>query len=84
MKTFSIIFENEEILLVNKEGGVSVQGGAGIAHPLDAELSIQLGYKIFLVHRLDKETSGILVVAKNARIRRQPWEDPEYPGERRR
>lgn len=66
MKTFSIIFENEEILLVNKEGGVSVQGGAGIAHPLDAELSIQLGYKIFLVHRLDKETSGILVVAKNA------------------
>lgn len=66
MKTFSIIFENEEILLVNKEAGVSVQGGAGIAHPLDAELSLQLGYKIFLVHRLDKETSGILVVAKNA------------------
>lgn len=66
MKTFSIIFENDEILLVNKEAGVSVQGGAGIAHPLDAELSIQLGYKIFLVHRLDKETSGILVVAKNA------------------
>ena len=66
MKTFSIIFENEEILLVNKEVGVSVQGGAGIAHPLDAELSLQLGYKIFLVHRLDKETSGILVVAKNA------------------
>ncbi|WP_296091640.1 RluA family pseudouridine synthase [uncultured Treponema sp.] len=66
MKTFSIIFENEEILLVNKEAGVSVQGGTGIAHPLDAELSLQLGYKIFLVHRLDKETSGILVVAKNA------------------
>lgn len=66
MKTFSIIFENEEILLVNKEAGVSVQGGAGIAYPLDAELSLQLGYKIFLVHRLDKETSGILVVAKNA------------------
>lgn len=66
MKTFSIIFENEEILLVNKEPGVSVQGGAGILHPLDAELSAQTGYKIFLVHRLDKETSGILVVAKNA------------------
>ena len=66
MKTFSIIFENDEILLVNKEAGVSVQGGSGIAHPLDEELSIQLGYKIFLVHRLDKETSGILVVAKNA------------------
>ncbi len=44
MKTFSIIFENDEILLVNKEAGVSVQGGSGIAHPLDEELSIQLGY----------------------------------------
>ncbi|MGN0730119.1 RluA family pseudouridine synthase [Treponema sp.] len=66
MKRFSIIFENEEILLVDKPAGVPVQGGAGISHSLDAELPLQLGYKVFLVHRLDKETSGILAVAKNA------------------
>ena len=65
MKDVSIIFENDDILLINKESGVSVQGGVGIAHPLDEELPKQLGYKIHLVHRLDKETAGILIVAKN-------------------
>lgn len=66
MKNIQIVFENEEILLINKEAGVSVQGGAGIVHPLDEELSRQLGYRIFLVHRLDRETSGLMVVAKSA------------------
>lgn len=66
MKNIQIVYENEEILLINKEAGMSVQGGAGIAHPLDEELSRQLGYKVFLVHRLDKETSGLMVVAKSA------------------
>ena len=65
MKTTEIIYENDEILLINKEAGVSVQGGAGIAHPLDEELSRQTGYKVYLVHRLDKETSGLMVVAKS-------------------
>ena len=65
MKAISIIFQNQEILLVNKPCGVSVQGGKGISHPLDEELSKQLGYRIHLVHRLDKETEGILIVAKN-------------------
>lgn len=65
MTPFSILFENSEILLVNKPNGVSVQGGKGIFHPLDEELSKQLGYRIHLVHRLDKDTAGILIVAKN-------------------
>ncbi len=66
MTPFSIIFENDELLLINKPAGVSVQGGANIFHPLDEELSKQLGYKIHLVHRLDRETSGILLVAKDS------------------
>lgn len=66
MSPLSLLFENDEILLVNKPAGVSVQGGAGIVHPLDDELSAQLGYRVHLVHRLDKETSGILLVAKSA------------------
>ncbi|MBP5753535.1 MAG: RluA family pseudouridine synthase [Treponema sp.] len=65
MTPFSILFENSEILLVIKPTGVSVQGGKGIFHPLDEELSKQLGYRIHLVHRLDKDTAGILIVAKN-------------------
>lgn len=49
MNKISILYEDDEILLVNKEYGVSVQGGAGIAHPLDEELSNQLGY-LSLIH----------------------------------
>jgi 23S rRNA pseudouridine955/2504/2580 synthase len=64
MISFPIVYENNEILLINKASGVAVQGGEGIAHPLDEELSKQVGYKIYLVHRLDKETAGLLVVAK--------------------
>lgn len=66
MKKTQIVYENQEILVINKEAGVSVQGGEKIAHPLDEELSRQLGYKVYLVHRLDKETSGLMVVAKSA------------------
>ena len=60
-----IIYENDEILIINKPAGLAVQGGQGVAHSVDCDFSEQLGYKIFLVHRLDKDTSGLMVVAKN-------------------
>lgn len=65
MQKTEILFENNEILVINKMYGLSVQGGVGITHSLDQDLSKELGYKIYLVHRLDKETSGLLIVAKN-------------------
>lgn len=65
MQKTEILFENNEILVINKIYGLSVQGGVGITHSLDQDLSKELGYKIYLVHRLDKETSGLLIVAKN-------------------
>lgn len=65
MQKTEILFENSEILVINKIYGLSVQGGSGVSHSLDQDLSKELGYKIYLVHRLDKETSGLLLVAKN-------------------
>ena len=65
MKKIDVLFENEEILVINKPAGVAVQGGAGVKHPLDKELPLQLGYPVYLVHRLDMDTSGIMIVAKN-------------------
>ena len=62
---FDIVYENEEILIINKKAGISVQGGKDVAHPLDKELPLQTGYPVYLVHRLDKETSGLLIVAKS-------------------
>ncbi|MCI1208602.1 MAG: RNA pseudouridine synthase [Treponema sp.] len=64
MKNIPVLYENEEILVVNKAAGIPVQGGVSIKHPLDRELSVQQGYKVYLVHRLDRDTAGILVVAK--------------------
>ena len=66
MKNCPIIYENEEIIIINKAAGIAVQGGEGVAHPLDEELSQACGYRVHLVHRLDKETSGLLIVAKSA------------------
>ena len=65
MKEIPILFEDDEIFVINKPAGVAVQGGEGIAHPLDEEFSKQVGFKVHLVHRLDKETCGLMVVAKN-------------------
>lgn len=65
MTKIEIIYQNEQILIINKPYGMSVQGGVGIKYSLDEELAKQLGYKVYLVHRLDKETSGLMVVAKN-------------------
>ncbi len=61
-----IVYENSEILVINKPSGLAVQGGENITHSLDKDLSEQLGYKIYLVHRLDKDTEGLMVVAKNS------------------
>lgn len=66
MKEIPIIYENNEILIVNKKAGLAVQGGEGVKNPLDSLLCEQLGGKVYPVHRLDKETSGLLVVAKTS------------------
>ncbi|MDE6067559.1 MAG: RluA family pseudouridine synthase, partial [Treponemataceae bacterium] len=56
-----IIYEDSEIFVINKRQGLAVQGGARISHSVDSDLAAQVGQKIYLVHRLDKETSGLLV-----------------------
>lgn len=66
MQKIEIVFENDEIFVINKAAGVSVQGGEGVSHPLDEELSKQAGFKVHLVHRLDKETCGLMIAAKTA------------------
>ncbi len=65
MNEIPVLYENDEIFVINKPAGLAVQGGEHIAHPLDETFSKQVGYKIYLVHRLDKETNGLMIVAKN-------------------
>lgn len=63
-----IIHNDDDIVVFNKPAGLAVQGGTGIRKSIDKMAAALFPYdKVSLVHRLDKETSGVLVVAKNQR-----------------
>ena len=62
----TLIKENENWIIFNKPNKIAVQGGTGQNKNIDELLrSISNDYQFKLVHRLDKDTSGILVIAKN-------------------
>ena len=61
----AIIFENDDILAINKPYGLSVQGGTGVKHCLEDYFHILSDKKLRIVHRIDKDTSGILLLTKN-------------------
>jgi len=56
------IFEDENIIVINKPSGLATQGGSGIDISVDDFINLK-NYQ--LVHRLDKDTSGLLLIAKN-------------------
>lgn len=61
-----IIHSDNDIVVFNKPAGLAVQGGTGIKKSIDKMAAALFPYhKVSLVHRLDRETSGLLVVAKN-------------------
>ena len=62
----SIIFDDDDFLVINKPEGISVHGGSGQKFSLiDVVRSIYSSNDIDLCHRLDKETSGCIVLSKN-------------------
>lgn len=63
-----IIHNDDDIVVFNKLAGLAVQGGSGIRKSVDKMAAALFPYdKVSLVHRIDRETSGLLVVAKNQR-----------------
>lgn len=58
-----LIFENEDFLVLNKKQGLAVQLGSKVNFCVETILKNVIE-KYFLVHRLDKDTSGVLLVAK--------------------
>ena len=60
----SILYENENFIILNKWSSIATQGGTKIKESIDQIIKhISSEYK--LVHRLDKETSGLLIISKN-------------------
>ena len=61
----TIIYNDDDIVVFNKPAGLAVQGGTGIRKSIDKMAAALFPYdKISLVHRLDRDTSGLLLVAK--------------------
>jgi 23S rRNA pseudouridine955/2504/2580 synthase len=62
-----VLYRDDHVVVLNKPSGLASQGGPGISRHLDAMLDgLRFGseYRPRLVHRLDRETSGVLVVAR--------------------
>lgn len=62
-----ILHQDPQVIVLNKPAGLAVQGGSGVVRHVDAMLEAftdRHGRKPRLVHRLDRETAGVLVVAR--------------------
>ena len=65
----SILYEDDNFLIMDKWSGIAAQGGTNISISIDTIIkNISENYN--LVHRLDKETSGLMIIAKNLRYTR--------------
>jgi 23S rRNA pseudouridine955/2504/2580 synthase len=61
----SMLFEDERLLVINKPTGLAVHGGSGLSYGLIESLrQLRPGHELELVHRLDRETSGCLIISK--------------------
>lgn len=63
---FPIIYEDDALLVINKPSGVAVHGGSGVSFGVIEQMRRARPQAKFLelVHRLDRETSGVLLLAK--------------------
>jgi 23S rRNA pseudouridine955/2504/2580 synthase len=65
VKELEILYEDNSIIIINKPAGLAVQGGKEVKTSLDKILAEIRTPPPLLVHRLDKDTSGVLLAAKN-------------------
>jgi 23S rRNA pseudouridine955/2504/2580 synthase len=64
-----VLHKDDQVIILDKPAGMAVQGGTGVRRHLDAMLDALRfgGERPRLVHRLDKDTSGVMVLARTAR-----------------
>ena len=65
-REFEVLLEDDQLLAIDKPAGVAVHGGSGVSFGVIEQLrrARPLARYLELVHRLDKETSGVLLLAK--------------------
>ena len=68
-----VVYEDQELLVLNKPSGLAVHGGSGLSYGLIEalrQLRPETRY-LELVHRLDRDTSGLILIAKRAPVLRE-------------
>lgn len=70
--TSLILYEDADVIALNKPHGLAVQGGTGTVRHIDGMLGVltKEGERPRLVHRLDRDTSGVLLLARTAPVAR--------------
>ncbi|WP_395664253.1 RluA family pseudouridine synthase [Methylocella sp.] len=66
-----VLYEDKDLMVLNKPFGLAVQGGSGMKRHIDgmlASLPNERGDRPVLVHRLDRDTCGVLLVAKTRKV----------------
>ena len=65
-RDFAVLFEDDWLIAIDKPAGVAVHGGSGVSFGVIEQLRMARPQAKFLelVHRLDRDTSGILLIAK--------------------
>lgn len=66
-----VIYDDGDVIAINKPYGLATQGGTNTHHHVDGMLDAlknKQGIKPRLVHRLDRETSGVLLLARSAKV----------------
>ncbi len=66
-----ILFEDRDVIVLDKPYGLAVQGGSGTKRHIDGMLEAladEKGERPVLVHRLDRDTSGVLLIAKSRKM----------------
>jgi 23S rRNA pseudouridine955/2504/2580 synthase len=67
----AIVQEDDRLLVLDKPAGLAVHGGSGVSFgAIEGLRALRPGETLELVHRLDRDTSGVLLVAKNAQTLR--------------
>ena len=68
-----VIYKDQDIIAINKPAGLAVQGGTRVKVSVDdslADLQFEYQERPKLVHRLDRETSGVLILARKPQVSR--------------
>lgn len=65
-QVFPVVFEDDSLIIIDKPAGVAVHGGSGVSHGVIESMRAARPGVAFLelVHRLDRDTSGLLMLAK--------------------